>query len=100
MREGVFWIIPQAAKIQNNNFEIITVFNGTLGHSDIWESIIVNKKELAKFEYDFFPRGRVWIQDGKATIFLNPKINLPVIIQRVTKWFDLGDNYTVCLDTI
>lgn len=98
MKEGVFWIIPQSAQIQSNNFEIITVFNGILGHSDIWKSVVSNRKEFSRYEYDFFPRGRVWIKDGKATIFLNPTINLPAILQKVIELFDLGDNYVVCED--
>ena len=95
MKEGVFWAIPQ----ESNNYKLITVFDGTSGHSDIWESIAKEKKEFAKFEYDFFPRGRVWIKDGKATIFLNPAINVPVILMQIIEIFELPENeYVICED--
>ena len=95
MKEGVFWVIPQ----ESNNYKILTVFDGTSGHSDIWKTVAKEKKQLAKFEYDFFPRGRVWIKDGKATIFLNPTINIPVVVTQIIGIFELTESeYVICED--
>lgn len=97
MKEGVFWIVFQQANRQS--FKIIFEFNEKLGHFDIWQTIISKHKELAQYEYDYFPRGRVWVKDKKATIFLNPIINTPLILQKINKIFELKENYVVSIDT-
>ena len=96
MKEGVFWVIPREA--EQYGFEIISEFNGILGHSNIWETVICKNKKLAQYEYDFFPRGRVWVKDGKATIFLNRKINVSNIISQLNLLFCLNGNFDIQLD--
>ena len=96
MREGVFWVVPRGVL---HGVQMISEFNGELGHAAIWEITIIYKyKELSSYAYDDFPRGRVWIKDGMATIFLDKKINTPSIIQQIDQIFCLNGNYQVETD--
>ena len=99
MKDGVFWMVPNRGKIEQENYEIISVFDGVLGHSDIWKSVVKDKKELAKFEYDFFPRGRIWIKNGRAIIFIDKKINTPNVITQINQIFCLNENYEIQIDS-
>ena len=96
MKEGVFWVVPR--KVQHN-YKILYEFNGILGHSDIWQTVILKNEDLAQYEYDYFPRGRVWIKDRKATIFLSSLINNSLILQQISEIFELNENYEVYEDT-
>lgn len=98
MKDGVFWIVFKRGSIEQETNEIIYVFDGVLSHSDIWKSVIKEKKEFAKFEYDFFPRGRIWIKDGKAIIFIDKKINTPNVITQINQIFCLNGNYEIHTD--
>ncbi len=41
--------------------------------------------------YNFYPRGRVEIRNGRATVWLNPALNTPEMIETIKKEFDLQD---------
>ena len=90
MKEGVFWGLPQNANIGNEKFLLLINFSGTVGHSEIWETIRQENQELSKFDYEYFPRGRVWIKNGVATILLDPKINFPIAVEKIKKEFELN----------
>ena len=92
MKQGVFWVIPKI-----NDFEILYRFNDTSGHNEIWEEVISRRTELKKYDYEYFPRGRVWIKNNIATIFLNPKLNNPAILHNIKEIFCLTD-YNVITD--
>ena len=99
MKEGVFWIIPKGENAGRKQFELIAVFDNVLGHSEIWKTVVVDKKDLATFDYEHFPRGRVWRKNNIATIFLNRSINTTEVIDKVSSVFELSDNYDVYDDT-
>ena len=93
MKQGVFWVIP------SNDFEILYRFNDTAGHKEIWEEIIKERSDLKNFDYEHFPRGRIWEQNEISIVFLNPILNTPEILYRLKNIFCLTDNYKVITDS-
>lgn len=89
MKEGVFWVLPNNG-INSKRFHLIINYNSTAGHSEIWETVKQENPELAIFDYEHFPRGRVWIKNNVATVFLDPKINSPIILKTIKKEFELS----------
>ncbi len=90
MKQGVFWVIKK-----ESGSELVHRFDDTRGHCEIWDEIVAEYPELMKYDYEHFPRGRVWVIDGKATVFLDEKINLPNIIDRIDQIFCLNGNYEI-----
>lgn len=45
--------------------------------------------------YNYYPRGRVEIKNGKATVYLNPALNTNEITQNIKAEFGLSDIKTV-----
>ena len=96
MKEGVFWVVGQNVNhIKGGNFQFIYVFDGKRGHSEIWEEIVIDHKELSRFDYEDFPRGRVWKAGGKTIIFINKKINIPSVLQKIVENFVLDGEYKI-----
>ncbi len=93
MKEGVFWGIPRNGATER--FEIISKFSGKLGHSEIWKTVVAEHPEMKKYDYEHFPRGRVWIKDSKAIIFIDARLNVPSIIAQIDQTFCLNGNYEV-----
>lgn len=109
-QEGVFWIVP-AVPIKNlryfmgNNFDIfdfihslrnpgyyiLSVFEGTKHHSDLWKAVTKKYPEYSLFDYEFFPRGRVWIKDGEPFIFIDGDAHFNRILNEVKWIFRLPD---------
>lgn len=49
--------------------------NGTsFTHKATWRQLVHSRKDLRKFPWNYFPRGRVEIRNHKAMIFVNPNI--------------------------
>ena len=86
--KGIFWI-TDLEKIENNDlyFQIPCDSNGeittlefvsnaksgtTYNHENTWKQL--SKKETQGKPFNYFPRGRVQIANGKATVFLSPHI--------------------------
>ena len=93
MKEGVFWVIPRNGATER--FEMISKFNDALGHFEIWKTVVAEHPDLKKYDYEHFPRGRVWIKDSKAIIFIDARLNVPSIIAQIDKTFCLNGNYEV-----
>ena len=93
MKEGVFWGIPRNGTAEE--FELIAKFNGMLGHSEIWETVVAEHPKLKKYDYEYFPRGRVWLKDSKAIIFIDTKLNVPSVIAQIDQTFRLNGNYEI-----
>ena len=85
MKQGVFWVIPN-----EGGFELVCRFDDTRGHSEIWEEIVSENPALRMYDYEHFPRGRVWKSGDRATVFIDPKIKKPTIIDKIAKEFCLG----------
>ena len=92
-REGVFW------QLHEKTFPLIYFFDEhNRSHFDIWELVKKEFPEYARFDYEYFPRGRVWIKDGKATIFAANVFLVPDFIREVRYFFHLGNNYEIVED--
>lgn len=99
MKEGVFWVISQIGTSTEKS-RLIIKYNSTAGHSEIWETVKQEHPELAIFDYEHFPRGRVWIKNDVATIFLDPKINFPVILEKIKSEFELNGIIEIVNDSL
>ncbi len=56
-------------------------------HKKMWNSI--NTKETRNKSFDYYPRGRVEISGGRATIFATPCICTEEIIEYISKMFEI-----------
>lgn len=100
LAQGVFWIVdlddiesnrdycfPIYSDADGNtlssDYELNAKSGSTYNHERLW-------KELGhKKPYNYYPRGRVQIANGKATIFLNPNIYTEEIINFIINEFKL-----------
>ena len=102
MRKGIFWCVdasrenPRLITVSvscdaNGNADPSTVFSSKSGanfnHKAEWEKLDKSVRNGVAFNY--YPRGRVEIRNGKATIFLNPDINQEHILGLICKTFEL-----------
>lgn len=88
--KGVFWIIDpnniennknycftipsdQYGNIDSTDLELNAKTGTTYNHEKLWKSL--PRLFTQGKQYNYFPRGRVEIQNSKATIYLNPTIN-------------------------
>lgn len=92
MKQGVFWVIPKAG-----GFELVCRFDDTRGHCEIWEEIASERPALRKYDYEHFPRGRVWKSGEGATVFIDPKIKKLTIIDKIAEKFSL-ETYEIISD--
>lgn len=98
---GCFWITANSFKdILLGNFELLVDKylvdeNGNeidkrkrrdKTHKNIWYS---KYKDIYLQEYTYYPRGRVQVYDKTVFININPKINIPKVIDEIYKQFDL-----------
>lgn len=101
--EGVFWIIADSVEdIFNDKFSIIgdkvlVDYNGKLQqqynssywtHKQIWDKTY--KAKYNNVPYNYYPRGRVVIRNGKAWINLPREVYLPQIIDAVVAEYNLN----------
>ena len=59
-----------------------------ISHKDAWEQLKKNQDTKGK-SYNYFPRGRVQIKRGVATIYLNPVLNSECFINGLIESFGL-----------
>lgn len=102
--KGVFWIVDQDdieknakycftipsdcyGNIESNGPELNAKSGTTYNHEKLWRSL-PRSLTLGK-AFNHFPRGRVEIQNAKATIYLNPQINTKEIQQFIISEFNL-----------
>lgn len=108
---GVFWVIAETRELtdwkllpfkflcdsKGNIIEetpiMLNAKSGrTYNHKLLWESEIKNNpdhKPYNKKDYNYYPRGRIDISNNKATIYLNPHINIPEITEVIKQKFRL-----------
>ena len=58
-----------------------------LNHERAWAKL--DKAVTQGKPYNYYPRGRVEIKKGKATIFLNPALNEESIVEKICRSFGL-----------
>ena len=95
MSKGIFWFICFWGEDGELSFtgEIISLpvpwdwdgnlapgisFNSKSGlsntHKNSWKDLVAKRKDLRRFPWNYFPRGRVQISRGRAFVFMNPII--------------------------
>lgn len=99
MKEGLFWVIGKnKADLFRGNFEIISYFERNAAHVKVWEKIKQQRPPFYGLGYEYFPRGRVWIKNGAAVIFLNPVLQNPKVIKKIKEFFELPEKTDVFSD--
>lgn len=109
---GAFWIVADSVhKMLIGNFEIVgerllTSFEGVRNrdrevklqtHQNLWKEYGLNYKNKP---YDYYPRGRVSVYNGKAYININSICNTPKIIDKIREHYcvDKLDCVVTCND--
>lgn len=103
LSKGIFWILdpsdPESSKdycftIPCNSdgvpdsLEGLNSKNGeTYNHEKYWKAL--SKQYTHSQSYNYYPRGRVEISHGKATIYLNPNIATPEVQKFIERQFNL-----------
>lgn len=104
--KGVFWIVDLENTYNNSNYcftipsdeygnvqadELyLNAKSGTTyNHEQLWNSLSRRMTQGKPFNY--YPRGRVEIQNGKATIYLNPNINTQEVVNFLIDEFNLKE---------
>lgn len=104
LSKGIFWIVD-VDNIDNNKNYCFTIpcnsdgvpdsLNGlnskngeTYNHEKYWN--MLNKSYTHNKPFNYYPRGRVEISHGKATIYLNPNIATDEVLDFITKQFHLN----------
>ena len=80
--KGIFWIKPNGEllvlKVKCDSFgnlledipcDMLSKSNGNFNHKNAWHAL--SKSVTDNQEYNFYPRGRTEIRNGKAIIFTN-----------------------------
>ena len=88
MKKGLFWYLPG----QNGIWRLLTVRDDadaeiTRNHRREWA--LFTKKVTNKMRFDDFPRGRVELRNGRATVFLHPVLCTPSVQREIIAAFDL-----------
>ena len=111
MRKGIFWcanfdtecpelITVSAACDKNGDSKEPVRFSSKSGnnfnHRLEWERL--DRSITAGRPFNYYPRGRVEIKNGKATVFLNPAINKECIVRRIMDAFELMTGELNCIN--
>ena len=68
---------------------------GTYNHRKIWDTQIKGNPSHRPYnreDYDYYPRGRVMIANNRATVYLNPNVNVDSVVSEVRLKFGLSDH--------
>ena len=109
---GIFWLITDSPDLEDHKLLYFNTkcdtegkvtepppipFNAKNGksfnHEATWEQHIQGNSEhkpYNKKEFYYYPRGRVQIANGSATIYLNPNLNRGSIIEEIKEAFGLS----------
>ena len=111
MRKGIFWctnfdaecpklIAVSVACDKNGDAKEPVQFSSKSGnnfnHRPEWERL--DRSITAGRPFNHYPRGRVEIKNGKATVFLNPAINKECIVRRIMDAFELMTGELNCIN--
>lgn len=111
MRKGIFWcanfdtecpelITVSVACDKNGDSKELVRFSSKSGnnfnHRPEWERL--DRSITAGRPFNYYPRGRVEIKNGKATVFLNPAINKECIVRRIMDAFELMTGELNCIN--
>ena len=112
MNKGIFWFIcfPEEDGTLSFTGEMISLpvpcdldghpaasisFNSQKGdsntHKNSWKDLVAKRKDLRRFSWNYFPRGRVEILRGRALIYMNPQIqNCEDFLERIQRTYGIG----------
>lgn len=102
--KGVFWVIDPSdydkykdyyylipcdndGNVLDSTFSPTAKSGLTHNHERLWN--MYNTKLTRKYPYNYFPRGRVEIKNGKATIWVNPMLNTEEFKKFITSEYNL-----------
>ena len=100
--KGLFWLVKnESEKFELFCIKILCYRDGEtlekvetgacesekLNHKRAWAKL--DKQITRGKPYNYYPRGRVEIKKGKATIFLNPVCNQQEIVEKICRSFGL-----------
>jgi hypothetical protein len=105
MYRGLFWIPNEVRTI---TFKIQCDVNGTpvdadlnynsrrgdsFTHKATWKEAAQNESRgIRSKPWNYFPRGRVEIKQGKATVYYNPTLGSPEFETKIREEFALADD--------
>lgn len=104
MKKGIFWVknsdSAQPALITvsttcsaSGNSDSFVKYSSKCGdnfnHKTEWQQL--DRRVTNGFPYNYYPRGRVEIKNGKATIYLNPDINNEDVVKMIFDCFELNN---------
>lgn len=111
MKKGIFWrtdsdtecpelITVSATCDKNGDSKEPVRFSSKSGnnfnHRLEWERL--DRSITAGRPFNYYPRGRVEIKNGKATVFLNPVINKECVVLRIMDAFELMTGELNCIN--
>jgi hypothetical protein len=107
MKEGLFWLVCSMSDHHidwNAGWELCHLFvkSDSISHKDAWAQS--RDKRSRQFAYNHYPRGRVVVRNGTATVFLNRHIATDEVLAAVNQIFGLaapkvhaeGGNHYAC----
>ncbi|MGI6137360.1 MAG: hypothetical protein GX959_01985 [Clostridiales bacterium] len=103
--EGAFWIIADSVidilkgkfellgekilvNYEGDPVEIVKTKRGDVPHKKLWQQEAYNTWNK-KYDYKFFPRGRVSVYKGNAFVNIHSKMNTPKIIDSITEYYKI-----------
>lgn len=96
MREGLFWLICHRngdAVDWDEEWELYHLFakSNSISHKDAWSQFAQKEeKRFRRLSYDYYPRGRVVVRNGAATVFLNRRIATDQALAAINQAFGLA----------
>lgn len=96
MTEGLFWLVCHMngdAIDWSENWEIYHLFaqSDSISHKDAWEQFVQNDNQhFRRLKYSYYPRGRVVVRNGAATVFLNRHIATDEVLAAINQIFGLA----------
>ena len=97
--KGVFWYDPQremliTRKVACDEYgialeavEYSSKSGGNFNHKEEWSKFPRNITN--RHPYNYYPRGRVEIKNNKATVYINPILNTPKLIELIELEFNI-----------
>lgn len=84
---GNFTLISDKYLVDYEGNELLKTDKKSKIHQDIWNR---KYKNTYGVDYTYYPRGRVSFYKGEYFINITPKINLPEIIDKITKEYEIS----------
>ena len=106
MRKGIFWVVNDEEEavlisvnvecdINGNSLDSDVAFSSKSGdnfnHKIEWSKLPHSVTKGQPFNY--YPRGRVELKNGKVTVFINPDVYNEAVFKLMIKDFDLEGRF-------